>query len=179
MKSRRFCREAALQALYQCDTLGDFSAACVSMFFTHFQARPEPEEGTDCGAVEGGHAEKCGTPTLDSDTFCEELVTGVVQHIDFLDAQIGLASTHWSIARMSRVDRNILRIATYELAFRSDVPSKVSLNEAIEIAKRFGADDSPMFVNGVLDHVASTFAQRPEIVQIELDHGSSKKVAHG
>mgnify|MGYP006281166885 CR=1 FL=1 len=83
------------------------------------------------------------------------LVDGVISRLDEIDKLIGLASTNWSVARMSFIDRNIIRIAAYEMHFGHEVPTKVSINEAIEIAKDFGSDDSPKFVNGVLDKVAS------------------------
>lgn len=140
MKSRRSCREAALQILYQCDILQDFSSKVVEHFFDYFQ--------TDLGITED---EMVGAPGA----YCRELVEGVIKHHEQIDAAIGLASLHWSVSRMSFVDRNIIRIATYELKYSPEVPAKVSINEAIEIAKRFGSDDSPKFINGVIDKIAA------------------------
>src|SRR5438093_103465 len=71
------------------------------------------------------------------------------------DALIGDAAEHWRLERLSQIDRNILRIGAYELLCRPDVPATVAIDEAIEIAKRFGNDESATFVNGVLDHVAT------------------------
>ncbi len=79
------------------------------------------------------------------------LLEGVLNNIDSIDSLIKEYAQNWDIGRMAVVDRNILRIASLELIFLKDIPPKVSINEAIEIAKRFGDIDSPRFVNGVLD----------------------------
>ncbi len=86
--------------------------------------------------------------------FIERLVHGVAAHLTAIDDLIARYSLNWKVGRMARVDRNILRLAAYELAFESDVPTKATLNEAIEIAKRFGTDESGKFVNGILDRIA-------------------------
>jgi N utilization substance protein B len=85
--------------------------------------------------------------------FCRQLVLGTVDRLAVIDELLGEASEHWSLGRMSVVDRNILRLATYELLDRSDIPLSVSINEAIEIAKRYSTPDAAMFINGVLDRV--------------------------
>jgi N utilization substance protein B len=85
--------------------------------------------------------------------FAEELVQGVLQRRQEIDAAIKARSKNWSLNRMPKVDLNIMRLATYELMFRGDIPKKVSINEAIEIARRFGDKDSPAFVNGILDEI--------------------------
>ena len=92
-------------------------------------------------------------------TFAEELAAGVVANRDEIDKLIAGTSKNWAITRMAKVDLNILRVAIYELVFRSDIPRNVTINEAIEVAKRFGTEDSPAFINGILDEVA---AQHPE-----------------
>ena len=68
---------------------------------------------------------------------------------------IAASAVHWRVERLSQIDRNILRIGTYEIIGRPDIPPSVAIDEAIEIAKRFGSEDSPTFVNGVLDHIAT------------------------
>lgn len=88
------------------------------------------------------------------DEFCRELATGVESMMDQLDRVIGETSEHWSVSRMPLVDRNILRIATYELLNLPDVPPSVAINEAVELAKVYGGDDSSKFVNGVLGKIA-------------------------
>jgi len=88
--------------------------------------------------------------------FATSLVDGVVNNIDDVDELIKQASLNWRIDRMATVDRNILRLATWELMNRGETPLKVILNEAIEMSKRFGSEDSSAFVNGVLDKIGST-----------------------
>ena len=141
MKSRRQAREAALQALYMCDTLQDFSIQQIDIFFQNFRSE---DMVVDEQSV------------LDTVAFARVLCEGALRHMHELDVELASASTHWSVARMSRVDRNLLRCAAYEILFVADVPVNVSINEAIEIAKRYGTDESPHFINGVLDHFAST-----------------------
>ena len=85
--------------------------------------------------------------------FAEELVQGVLERRPAIDAAIKARSRNWSLSRMPKVDLNIMRLAAYELMFRDDIPKKVSINEAIEIARRFGDKDSPAFVNGILDEI--------------------------
>ena len=87
--------------------------------------------------------------------FAERLVDGVTSNLDHIDGLIKDASTNWRIDRMANVDRNILRLATWELENISETPLKVVLNEAIELSKRFGSEDSSAFVNGVLDRIGS------------------------
>ena len=95
--------------------------------------------------------------------FAEELVQGVLEQRPTIDAAIKERSKNWSLSRMPKVDLNIMRLATYELMFRGDIPKKVSINEAIEIARRFGDKDSPAFVNGILDEIPScTKTEEPD-----------------
>jgi N utilization substance protein B len=86
----------------------------------------------------------------------EESVRGVIAELSSLDETIRAASEHWRLERMTRVDRNVLRLGTWELLHRGDVPTEVILDEAVELAKRYGSEESGAFVNGVLDHVAKT-----------------------
>ena len=92
--------------------------------------------------------------------FAEELVSGVMEHREAIDARIKESSTHWSLSRITRVDLGILRIAAFELLFRKDIPKSVTLNEAIEVAKKFGTEESPAFVNGVLDELAAAVPEK-------------------
>lgn len=140
MTPRRTCRETVLKALFQCDTLGVFNSHGIIEFFSHFTSVNDIED-----------EEPVAVP--DSE-FARSLALGVVTEQAAVDGAIALAATNWSVARMSIVDRNILRLGAYELLFREDTPSKVVINEAIEIAKSFAADESPKFINGVLDRVA-------------------------
>jgi len=162
MNSRRKAREAALQALYQCDTLEDWSPEAVGLYFSIYN--PEALSAAD-GAVR------------ENVDFARTIIQGVIDNIAAIDRHISGASTHWSVSRMPRVDRNILRCATYEIVFASDIPVSVSINEAIEIAKRYGTADSPMFINGVLDNIASTIMANPDLALKVSSLPRSKKLA--
>lgn len=131
MGVRRRAREAALQILYCVDLAGDTIERAERLHWEHLAA-----------SVEGRD-------------FAHILVSGYEAHADEIDGMIRRVSEHWRLERMPRVDRNILRIAAYELMFMPDVPRKVTLNEAVELAKRYGSEGSPGFVNGVLDRIAS------------------------
>ena len=92
--------------------------------------------------------------------FAEDLLTGILENLSRIDEAIAAKSTHWSLTRMSKIDLNILRLAAYELLCRSDIPKNVTINEAIEIAKKFGSEESPAFVNGILDEIARTLPDK-------------------
>jgi N utilization substance protein B len=123
----------AMQILYQRDITGD---------------------GVGCILGEKSYSTEDGEP----DEFCRELVTGVESHLPEIDDTIGTVSENWSVSRMPLVDRNILRLATYEVLFEDDVPASVAINEAVELAKVFGGEDSSKFVNGVLGKIAERHA---------------------
>ena len=127
MGARRRGRELALQALYQLDVGG----ADLEGFWEHTEGSPEAR------------------------AFGCELVRGVLDERARIDELLAAAAEHWRLDRLPHVDRNILRVATYELLRPGDVPASVVIDEAIEIAKRFGGRESPPFVNGVLDQVAA------------------------
>ena len=131
MRNRRDARELALQALYQLDMTAEGD---VERNLSLFWARAEA----------GGEAEQ----------FAHELVDGVAAHRERIDALIGESAEHWRLPRLSRVDLSLLRLAAFELLARPEIPASVTINEAIEIARRFGSEDSAAFVNGVLDHIA-------------------------
>ena len=128
--NRRKGRELALQALYQIEMTGDRSSAAVDLFLSHFEGGPKAKE------------------------FARRLVSGVISQQGEIDHLIEQSTEHWKLIRLAKVDLMILRMATYELVFCPDIPLHVSLDEAIEIGKRFGTSDSANFINGVLDHVA-------------------------
>ena len=91
---------------------------------------------------------------IEPDQLTQDLVRGVGQRIDELDAQIAAKAQGWTLARMPVLDLNVMRLGAYELIARTDVPTAVVLNEAVELAKRFSTDDSGRFVNGVLAAIA-------------------------
>ncbi len=128
MGIRRKSRERALQILFQWDIHGT-AGPWLEDFWTQHPAPPEVRE------------------------FAERLVDGVLQHRSELDALIGAQASHWKVSRMPVVDRNILRAAVYELLWMPDVPARVTINEAIELAKRFAEEETKGFVNGILDRI--------------------------
>jgi N utilization substance protein B len=137
MGARRKGRELAVQALYQIEMRGD-SAAALRLFWERCDAA---ERAKDFGRV---------------------LVDGVCAQRQRIDALITEASEHWRVERLSPVDLNVLRVATCELLQNPAVPMNVVLDEAIEIARRFGSAESAVFVNGVLDHIAGQLGLKPE-----------------
>lgn len=132
MGSRRKARECALQLLYQLDMGGNDFKRVIEQYWKQLD---EPLE-------EGVHE------------FSEKLVEGAWENRGEIDQMIASYSNNWKINRMAAVDKNILRLAIYELLYCPDIPVKVTLNEAVEIAKRFGTAESGSFVNGILDNVA-------------------------
>ena len=149
MGVRRRGREAALQMLYQMDVSGVGAEDALRMYWTHLTHEAQQ------AAAEDGIEPPSKPKSADAQTFAEALILGVAQHRERIDETIRKVSHHWRLERMMRVDRNILRLATYELLEMTDIPRRVTLNEAIELAKRFGAEGSPGFVNGVLDRIAT------------------------
>jgi N utilization substance protein B len=131
-----------MQTLYLCDAQGSLCPETSDIFSFHF---------LQCGLNDDGEND---TPK-EAHPFYREIVEGVLANREEIDTAIGLASANWSIARMALVERNILRVAVYEILFRSDIPVKCAINEAIEIAKEFASPEGPTFINGVLDKVAS------------------------
>jgi len=139
MASRRRAREFALQSLYEVD----ISGASVDRALEDLWA----------GQLDG---ELSARPAEDEEIkFATRLAAGVVRRQAEVDALIEGASLNWRLARMPVVDRNILRLASFELLDCTDIPSSVSINEAVELAKRFGDKDSRSFVNGILDRIAA------------------------
>ena len=131
MGARRKGRELAVQALYQIEVRGDPSGEALSLFWD------QSEAGSGAKA------------------FAAALVTGVADQRQRIDALITGACEHWRLERLSAVDLNVLRVATFELLQNPPPPTSVVLDEAIEIARRFGTADSSVFVNGVLDQIAA------------------------
>ncbi|HAL29861.1 MAG TPA: transcription antitermination factor NusB [Coriobacteriia bacterium] len=103
--------------------------------------------------------------------YCRQLVLGTEARQGEVDARIEATSQHWSLMRMPFVDRNILRLAVYEIMFEEDVPASVAINEAVELAKAYGGDDSPKFVNGVLGKIAELRGEPvPDDVTDDVEH---------
>ena len=138
MSSRRRARQAALQILFQVETSSITPEDAIRLYWgSLYQTNEE-------------------LPKLDVDReFADALALGYAGHQEEVDAQIRSISEHWRLERMPAVDRNILRIGTYEILCTPETPLRVVLNEAVELAKRYGAEESPAFVNGVLDKIAA------------------------
>ncbi len=136
MGSRRRSREMAVQVLYQIDMAQGDVAEALRTFCEHFEA---PESIRD---------------------FAIELVNGADKHLAEIDGLISRFSEHWRLERMPIVDRNILRLAVFELMYRPDIPSKVSINEAVDLGKKFGSEDSGSFINGILDRIRLHFEEK-------------------
>ncbi len=126
--SRSRCREWALQVLYQAEYLGHRQGEVIR-FYRHFRDRDKVP------------------------AYLTKLVEGVVAHQEELDALIRQHSEHWRLERMAAVDRNLLRLALYELLHQPAIPAKVVINEAVELAKRYGSEESGSFINGILDRI--------------------------
>ena len=133
MGARTQAREAALAMLYQRDLSGDGTEQVIAAF------------------LEGGLSEE--KLDLQARRFAEHLVRGVVRRMDELDGLIRAGSTNWRLERMAAVDRNVLRIALFELLDEPDTPAAVILDEAVELAKLFGGEESGAFVNGLADGI--------------------------
>ena len=137
MRKRTKAREYALQILYAVDITKDDPKECIDNFW----------DGSD-------------ETSEDVKAFAGEIVLGVHHNIKKIDALLAKHATNWQLDRMAVIDRNVLRLATYELLFMEDIPPKVSINEAIDLAKKFGGNDSGKFVNGVLDKINKTESKK-------------------
>lgn len=143
MGTRRISREAALQFLYQED----------------FTITPDQQFGYDlverfdlfCALYQVNKKAR---------SYALLLLQGITDNLEQVDGMIAEAASNWRIARIAATDRNLLRIAVFEMLKMEDVPPQVAINEALEIAKRFAGEDSPKFINGVLDAVRSKIVEK-------------------
>jgi len=138
MGLRRISRELALQCLYQIDQGGD-AEADINLLRQSFEVNKKAAG------------------------FAQDLVVGVKENLDKINSLIVEHAVNWRLERMLVVDRNILRIAVYELVFCPDVPPSVVINEAIEISKRYSSPDSASFINGILDSVKKKSVGQPAL----------------
>lgn len=138
MGARTTAREAALQILYAYEAADETLEHVMAQFWRETPGDPE------------------GRPYADS------LVRGILERREVLDERISGASENWRVERMARVDRNVLRLGTYELSEQFEVPRAVIIDEAVELAKRFGAEESGKFVNGVLERIANDLGRVDE-----------------
>lgn len=130
MNARRQAREIAFRAIYQSDVTDDSMERCLA----------EIVEDT--------------APAEDVRRFAESLVQSLSAHVTEIDAAVSRIATNWPIGRMATTDRSVIRLAAAELLYHADTPTRVALDEAIEIAKKYGMDTSGSFVNGILDRIA-------------------------
>lgn len=137
MGKRRKSREFALQVLYQRDITKQDASGTFAQLQEHF------------------------SPGDEKDEFAERIVNGVLKHCQEIDQLIKQYSEHWRLERMTIVDRTILRIATFEFLYCQEIPPKVSLNEAIELGKRYGTEESGSFINGILDRIQNEAIRKP------------------
>lgn len=144
---RRQGREMALKVLYSlADHEGGTLDHVLGDFWKNFQFRNDVLGEAVVDEVTPQQAE--------IRHFAEQLVCGVAENLEHIDREIRSYSTNWALDRMARVDLAILRLAAFELIYCPDVPHNVVINEAIEIGKRFGTEETPSFINGVLDHLS-------------------------
>jgi N utilization substance protein B len=129
MGKRRKAREFALMMLYELEYRPGEAEQLLEGFWREHPAPPEVQ------------------------SFAASLVRGTLEHAAEIDRQVAGHATHWSLARIAPVERNVLRLAAYELLYRHDIPEKVAINEAIELAKLYGSEESGAFVNGILDQI--------------------------
>jgi len=139
MGARRSGREAALQMLFQLEASGTSAAQTIELFWRSLS--------------QGDHADF--EPDPEGRPYADDVVRGVAENLTAVDNRITAASKNWRLERMGRVDRNLLRMGTWELMARKDVPRAVVIDEAVELAKAYGTEDSSSFVNGVLDRIAT------------------------
>jgi len=166
MGKRREARERAVQFLFQHDlnTPEDLDEA-LDRFWESQRATAIVQD--KAGATWG---EKVELPPATTDEvatrlFADKLIKGVVENRAALDERIKQHAENWDIHRMAVVDRNILRLAIYEMLYREDIPPIVSINEAVDVAKKFSTKDSGKFVNGILDKIKNELMRPARIVQ--------------
>lgn len=152
MTKRRLAREMAVQMLYQ----SDLGQTPIESLFAEFRPSDYLQESRANEADGAGDVAALTARKADLDkvfAYAQTLVRGTLEHLPEIDELIRQQAEHWRLERMPAVDRNILRLAVFEFLYETDVPKLVILDEAIELAKAFGSEQSGRFVNGVLDGI--------------------------
>ena len=166
MGKRREARERAVQFLFQHDlSPPDDLERALNEFWDSQRAAALAE---DKGKANWGQPVELPPPSTDEAEmrlFAEPLIRGTLQHRDAIDEQIKGHVKNWELHRIAAVDRNILRLAIYEMLHREDIPPVVSINEAVDIAKKFSTHDSGKFVNGILDKIKGELMRPGRIVK--------------
>jgi transcription antitermination protein NusB len=151
MRQRRIAREIALQVLYSLEVVAMKAGEAIELYWNHHDA------------------------PIDARPFASLLIEGTWEHRDQIDSLIVSCSENWSIGRMSKVDKSILRMAVYELCFCEDIPPKVTMNEAIDLGKVYGSENSGSFINGILDALYAKLskkdAENPELENSRVPEG--------
>ncbi len=167
MGKRREARERAVQFLFQHDlNPPENLQAALEQFWGSQQAAAIADEKG--GTATWGQPVELPPPTTDEAAvrlFAEPLIRGTLENRDEADAVIKKHALNWDLHRIAAVDRNILRLAIFEMLHRDDIPPVVSINEAVDIAKKFSTQDSGKFVNGILDKVKSELLRPARIVK--------------
>jgi len=166
MGIRREARERAVQFLFQYDlNQSEDLEQALRLFWDSQRAAALAEEK---GAARWGEPVELPPATAEEAAvrvFAEPLIRGTLEHLPELDLQIKKYARNWDIHRMAVVDRNVLRLAIYEMLHREDIPPVVSINEAVDIAKRFSTEESGKFVNGILDKVKGDLLRPARLVK--------------
>ena len=167
MGKRREARERAVQFLFQHDLNppSDLELELATFWNSQRAAAIEDEKS---GHAKWGEVTELPPPTVaeaELRLFSEPLIKGVLQHRDDIDARIKQHCRNWDFHRIAAVDRNVMRLAIFEMLYREDIPPVVSINEAVDIAKKFSTEDSGKFVNGILDKVRSELMRPSRIVE--------------
>ncbi|GGG56830.1 transcription antitermination factor NusB [Paenibacillus radicis (ex Gao et al. 2016)] len=161
---RRLAREIAVSSLYQMEMNEVTAAEAIEMLME--EARSENEIGAEFVENEN------------TDSYVRELVNGVAERKAAIDDMLQQHLTGWQVDRLSRVDRQVLRLACYEMVFRDDVPHKASINEAIELAKHFGTEESGKFVNGVLGKLMQSLEEVKKDTEAVTETESESETNH-
>lgn len=167
MSNRHLSRTIAMQTLYQWDFLADDKSGEAG----------SGSAGRDVKAMLAFNREEFASD-FDDGGFAEALVNGVLENQPAIDELITQFAPHWPIETLTLVDRNILRLGIYELKFEENVPSKVAINEAIELAKGFGGGSSGKFVNGVLGAIYKDMVEKNELKEVDKS-GEAKSGSAG
>jgi len=166
MGKRREARERAVQFLFQHDLNPPENLdGALNEFWDIQRAAAIAEEK---GPATWGQPVELPPPTAEEAEvrlFADPLIRGVLEHREAIDAQIKTHAKNWEFHRIAAVDRNIMRLAIYEMLFREDIPPIVSINEAVDIAKKFSTQDSGKFVNGILDKIKGELMRPGRMVQ--------------
>lgn len=157
---RRQAREIVLKLLYQIDTAGIKPEEALNSYLEVLFGEDENND------EESNKQKQKLKPALSPDvkTFVSELFMGTVEHMKEIDAIIAHLSSNWRLERMAVIDRNILRFSAYEIIYRKDIPIKVTIDEAVEIAKKYSSADSSRFINGILDSLAAYIGRKPTAI---------------